>query len=107
MIRLVFRVIGLVLLAAGFAALVIDGTRSIAGNRVFLTQFGQTVQWIAPTKFPLLQSIVERDLHPLLWDPVLVFIFKLPTSLVLGFCGLVLLVLARKRTRSIGFSSRP
>jgi hypothetical protein len=107
MIRLILRAVGLVLFAAGFAALVIDGTRSIAGNRVLLTLFGQTVQWMIPAKFPLLQSIVERDLHPLLWDPVLVFVFKLPTSLVLGFCGLVLLLLARKRTRSIGYSSRP
>jgi hypothetical protein len=107
MIRLILRLIGLVLLAAGFAALVIDGTRSIAGNRLLLMAFSQTLEWLIPTKFPLLQSIVERDLHPLLWDPVLVFIFKLPTSLVLGVCGLVLLVLARKRTRSIGFSSRP
>jgi hypothetical protein len=107
MIRLIFRLTGLVLLAAGFAALVIDGTRSIAGNRLLLTAFSQTVQWMIPTKFPFLQSIVERNLHPLLWDPVLVFIFKLPTSLVLGICGLILLLLARKPTRPIGFSSRP
>jgi hypothetical protein len=107
MIRLIVRLIGLVLLAAGFAALIIDGTRSIAGNRLLMTPFSQTVQWVIPTKFPLLQAIVVRDLHPLLWDPVLVSILKLPTSLVLGATGLALLVLARKRARPIGFTSRP
>jgi hypothetical protein len=107
MIRLVIRLIGLVLLAAGFAALVIDGTRSIAGSRLLMTPFAQTLQWIMPARFPALRGLVERDLHPLLWDPVLVSIMKLPTSLVLGAIGLVLLLLARKRARPIGFTSRP
>ena len=107
MIRFILRLIGVVLLAGGFAALVIDGTRSIAGNRLLWTPFEQTAQWLLPGKLPLLQAIVERDLHPLLWNPVLVTIFALPTFLVLGVLGLFFLLIARKRPRSIGFSSRP
>ena len=37
MIRFVFRFVGLWILAAGFVALVRDGTKSIAGNAVFIT----------------------------------------------------------------------
>jgi hypothetical protein len=107
MIRFIFRLIGLVLLAGGFAALVIDGTRSIAGNRLLWTPFEQTAQWLLPGKLPLLQAIVERDVHPLLWNPVLITIFRLPASLVLGVLGVVLLLISRKRSRSIGFTSRP
>ena len=38
MIRFLFRFIGLWILAAGFVALVRDGTKSIAGNAVFTTK---------------------------------------------------------------------
>jgi hypothetical protein len=107
MIRFILRLIGLMLLAGGFAAAVIDGTRSIGGNRLIWTPFEQTAQWLLPGKLPLLQAIVERDLHPLLWNPVLATVFKLPTSLVLGVLGLVMLLIARKRPRPIGFTSRP
>ena len=37
MIRFILRFIGLICLAAGFILLIYDGTKSIAGNRLFLT----------------------------------------------------------------------
>jgi hypothetical protein len=37
MIRFFLRFIGLICLAAGFILLIYDGTKSIAGNRLFLT----------------------------------------------------------------------
>ena len=41
LIRFLFRFIGLWILAAGFVALVRDGTKSIAGNAVFITKLGE------------------------------------------------------------------
>ena len=107
MIRLVSRSIGLMLLAAGFTALVIDGTRSIAAAKPVMTPLSQTLAWLLPNKVALLKPIIERDIHPLLWDPVMVHLLNLPTWLVSATLGAAVLLFARQRSRLIGFTSRP
>jgi hypothetical protein len=106
MLRFLARFAGLLLLAGGFAALIVDGTRSIAAGMIELTSLGQTIQYIAPAKFDLIEPAVRR-LHPLLWDLILVHLFQLPTWAILAFCGLLVLYAARPRAPKIGFSSRP
>jgi hypothetical protein len=104
--RLLFRILGLVLLAGAFAAGVIDGARSIADSRLSLTPLGATAYWAFPNKFPLLQSFIERQIHPLLWDPILLDILKTPTWAALGILGAALLYAMRKRPPPIGHSNR-
>jgi hypothetical protein len=106
MIRFVLRVVALFALATGFAVLVIDGTRSIAANRILMTAFGDTCTTLLPKQFSLLQPATQR-LNPLLWDPVLKDFFSLPTWAVLAVSGTILFWLARPRRPKIGYSSRP
>lgn len=106
MLRLLFRFAGIIAVAAAFSLLIIDGTRSIAGGALSLTPFGQTVISFFPTQFPLLQPTVERHIHPLLWDPVLLTLFLLPTWLIIGMAGLLLLAVTRKPAPKIGYSNR-
>ena len=40
MLRLLIRFMGLALLAGGFVALVVDGTRSLAGGSLYVTTLG-------------------------------------------------------------------
>lgn len=107
MFRFLIRTIGLILLAAGFAALIVDGTRSIAAAKLIVTPFGSTALYLFPASFPLLQPAVERHIHPLLWDPFLLALFLLPTFLVLAVLGLLLIWMVRRRQITIGYSSRP
>ena len=107
MVRFVVRLIALLVLAGGFAALIVDGVRSIAGGGVLVTSFGETCFQFFPRTFPLLQPAVERHLHPLVWDPVLLSVLLLPTFVVLTVLGVLLFWLARRREPPIGFSSRP
>jgi len=106
MIRLLLRIFGIVSLAGGFVALVVDGTRSIAAGRVMAAAFGDTVSHAFPTQFNALRVGVERGLHPLLWDPALASFFLLPTFLVMASIGVLLLASARRSRRRIGYSSR-
>jgi hypothetical protein len=106
MLRLAFRFAGFLAVAAAFVSLIIDGTRSIAGNVLSLTSLGQTALAFFPAKFPLLQPAIERNIHPLLWDPILATLFRLPTWLVIGLLGLLLLALTRKPAPKIGYSNR-
>lgn len=105
MLRFFFRVVGFLLLAGAFAALVIDGTRSIAGGMLSLTPFGQTIAWAAPEKFAALKPLIDHY-NPVLWDPVMVNLFLLPTWFVIGVLGTLIMLLTQKPRPKIGYSSR-
>ena len=105
MIRFFFRVIGFFLLAGAFAALVIDGTRSIAGGMLSLTPLGATIAWLAPAKFAALKPLIDH-LNPYLWNLVMVHLLLLPTWLVIGGFGTLIMALTQKRQPKIGYSSR-
>jgi hypothetical protein len=106
MFRLIFRFLGLLLLAAAFAALVVDGTRSIAGGALSLASFGQTMLWLMPSKFAGIEAAAQHVLPPLLWGPVMVRVLKMPTWVVIGVLGILLMLLTQKRGPKIGYTSR-
>jgi hypothetical protein len=103
MLRFLARIAGFIVLAAGFAALVIDGTRSIAGHTLMLTPFGA----LFSGKLPALQQALVQNIHPLLWDPVTTGLLRLPVWIVLAIGGGFLIWIARRRRPMIGYSSRP
>lgn len=105
MFRFFFRTIGFFLLAGAFAALVIDGTRSIAGGVLSLTPLGTTLAWLAPAKFAALKPQIDH-FNGFLWDPVIVHLLALPTWLVIGGLGTLIMVLTQKRRPKVGYSSR-
>ena len=106
MLRLIFRFIALMLLAAAFAALVIDGARSLSDSALVLTPLGKTLFNLFPTRCPLLQPAIERHVSPVLWDPVVVSLLLLPTWLVAGVTGALLMRLTRRRRAPIGVEMR-
>ena len=107
MIRFPFRILGYGALALAFAMLVIDGTATIAASGLRVMPLGQWAADYFPVRMAGLPQAVSQNLHPLLWDPVMLFIFNLPGWLALGALGIALLALGRKPEPAIGFSSRP
>ena len=101
MFRLMFRIAGLAAIALAFALLVKDATRSIAGGELALTSLGLDAVTLFPAKFALLQPMLERNLHPLLWDPVALTLLRLPTWLGLGAFGALLFYALRPRQRRL------
>jgi hypothetical protein len=105
-IRFLLRFVGLVLLAGAFAGAVIDGARSLAVQQLTLTPMGLALDLAFPNKFPLLQPFVEKRLHPLLWDPVLVSVLSAPAFVDMAVLGLLIFYLVRPRQGPVGFSMR-
>ena len=105
MFRLFFRFNGLLVFAVAFVALVVDGTRSIASGRIDLLPLGRACTLLAPDAFQKIHNAIEGHL-PLLWDPVLVTILLLPSWVVFGATGMVLLASTRRRAPLIGYSRR-
>jgi hypothetical protein len=103
MFRFLFRFIGLWILAAGFIALVYDGTKSIAGNQIFITSLRDTWTALHATSLDRLQPAIEQHVARWLWDPVVLAVLAAPTWLVLGVIGSILILIGRKKKPLIGY----
>ena len=47
----------------------------------------------------LSQAVIQRYLHPLLWDPMIVTVLQWPAWIIFGVLGPVVTLLFRKRSR--------
>ncbi len=102
MIRFLVRSIGLWILAAGFAAVVLDGTKSIAAARLVLTALATTWAELAPASLAAAGAFVETRLSPALWATLRETLLALPTWAVLAVIGSALIALARPPAEKIG-----
>jgi hypothetical protein len=100
------RAAAFVLLAAGFVAAVMDGAQSLANGELAYAKLGATAHRLLNERFLLIQPALERHVHPLLWDPVMLNVLLLPTSLTLLALGLVLYRLGRRPAPAIGYTMR-
>ena len=106
MIRLALRLAGLLLLAGGFAQLVVDGARSLAAGAVSLAPMSALVEAAAPGRLAVWGPKVG-GVSAFLWDPVLTGVLAAPGFVVLALAGCALLLLARqRRDASPGFVPR-
>jgi len=105
-VRFLVRLIGYLFVAGGFIAAVLDGARSIANSAPRFTALGDTVAAVLHERYALIQPAIERNIHPLLWDPVLLTLLRMPVALVALFLGFCLLWLGQKPQPRIGFVTR-
>lgn len=96
MLRLLTRFIGLLLLAGGFIALIVDGTRSIAGGQLLVTTLRRGLAETLPALYRTLQGDIEAK-SAFLWDMAMSTLMALPVSLTLGGLGALLIVFSHKR----------
>ncbi|MGA7163082.1 MAG: hypothetical protein WA756_12175 [Pseudolabrys sp.] len=104
MIRFLLRFIGLICLAAGFILLIYDGTKSIAGNRLFLTSVRALWELINASSLAKLEPTIQSYAGGYLWDPVMMTILSAPSWGLLGGLGIILLLLGRKKRPLIGYA---
>jgi hypothetical protein len=103
MIRFLLRFIGLICLAAGFILLIYDGTKSIAGNMIFLTDVRTMWDLVNPGGLAKLKPVIEQYAGGYLWDPLMVTLLTAPAWSVLGILGILFLLLGRKKKPLIGY----
>lgn len=104
MIRFILRTAGFMLMAAAFASLVVDGTRSVAAQHLTEFSLGDTVEWLAGTRFTaLLQGTAQ---WPALAQRLLRGVLAVPSWLVTAAFALLFLYAGRPPAPRIGFSSR-
>jgi hypothetical protein len=104
MIRFLFRLIGLFCLAAAFILVIYDGTKSIAGNRLYLTSVRALWELINAGGPEKLKPLIVPYAGGLLWDPVTVAVLAAPSWGLLGIVGILLILLGRKKKPLIGYA---
>ena len=106
MFKFLFRFTGLWLLAGAFVAFVIDGARSIAASRFVFMPVRDAWTAVHAGSIETMQRGIEQNLSPWIWETVMLRFLNAPLWLVLGIFGCLLILVGRKRSRSIGYSSR-
>ncbi|WP_230530221.1 PetM family of cytochrome b6f complex subunit 7 [Microvirga roseola] len=94
---------GLLLVAAGFIGLVIDGTRSIVNNAVAFSSVGGVLDTLVPGGVPGLEARAAQQVYSWLWNPASAYLLQLPASLTGLLVGLLLLWVGQKSMEPIGY----
>lgn len=94
----IIRLLSGLLIAASVVISGADLLRSVERSELDLATLGDLWFSISPTGINLVQAIVERFIHPLLWDPAIVLVLQLPAGILLLTVGGLLLAGSRWRT---------
>lgn len=104
MIRFLFRFVGVLCLAAAFILVIYDGTKSIAGNNLYLTSVRELWDLINAGSLAQLKPLIEPYANGLLWDPIMLTLLAAPGWSVFGGLGIIFVLLGRKKKPLIGYA---
>jgi hypothetical protein len=99
---LIGRFLAWLFIALGLGVLAYDVWVFLNKGAVTLTALGQLWFSINPGSLNLVQAVVERYVHPFLWDPIIFSVLRAPASLVFLAIGIVFVLIFRKRRRRRG-----
>ena len=102
MIRFLFRLLATFALAVAVIMAVLDVTRTIATSGLVLTPLGVSWAGVSPGTLDAAQALITQHAHPLVWNPVVVFILGQPGFVVFGVLAFLLYAIGRKPERRIG-----
>ena len=102
MFRFLFRLMATFALAVAVIMAVLDATRTIAASRLVLTPLGESWLAVSPSTLERLQSFIMDKAHPLVWNPVIVFILDQPGFVVFGVLAFLLYAIGHRPERRIG-----
>ena len=102
------RLIGWIIFLAGLAVLARDVFVSIDTKHWAPIALGQLWYDLNRSSLNLVQAVVQRYIHPFLWDPIIVTILLWWAFAVLMVLGVLILALFGRRTRApTAVSRRP
>lgn len=103
---MIARLIGWIVFFAGLSVLVRDVLVWIDTKRWAPIAVGQLWYDLNRSSLNLVQAVVQRYIHPFLWDPIIVTILLCWAFAVLMVLGVLILALSSRRRREMGRVSR-
>lgn len=104
MIRFLFRSLGFLAIATAFLLVIYDGTKSIAGNAVYVTSVRNLWETLNAASLAALRPLVEANLGRYAWDPIFAGFLNTPSWAAIGIVGIIFILLGRKRRPVIGYA---
>lgn len=105
--RFLLRAISLIALALAVIAGVIDAIKSVAASQVVISPLGAVWFGLSPDTLNLAQAVIQRNVHPYLWDPVVQWILLQPAWAVFLVLSLFFYLIAWRRPKPAGrFAAR-
>ncbi|HWK69042.1 MAG TPA: hypothetical protein VNS34_29305 [Rhizobiaceae bacterium] len=102
MLRFLFRLLATIALAIAVVMAVLDATRTVAASALVMTPLGESWVSVSPDTLAAARQFTEARLHPLLWDPVMTGIVRVPGFAVFGALALILYVIGHRPARRAG-----
>jgi len=99
MFKLIFRLLALLFLVLAAITAILDVTRSIADSTIVMTALGQDWFNFHLSSLNFSQAIIQRYVHPAIWDPGIQTILLLPSWLVFGVLALLFGLIGRRRKK--------
>ena len=93
----VIRLLAWVLLILAMVALVSDITRVAGGAPLVSTTIHSYWKNVSPQTLVASAAFVQRQLHPLVWDALVMRVLLLPLWFSIGAIGLVFAVIGRRK----------
>jgi hypothetical protein len=98
-LRIAGRVVGWLLLLGAMVVVARDILRYVETDGYAAIAVGKLWFSLHVDSLNLAQAVVQRYIHPALWDPAIVWVLRLPAWLAFAVPGLALWILCRKRRR--------
>jgi hypothetical protein len=93
------RFLAWLFIALGLGVFAYDVWVFLNSGAVRLTALGQLWYWIHPGSLNLVQAVVERYIHPFLWDPIIINVLLAPAAAVFLVIGIAFALIFRRRKR--------
>ena len=100
--RFVLRFLSLVLLVVAVIAGVVDVIQSVAAGHPEFTALGLAWFEVSPDTLNAAQALVQRYVHPYLWDPVIQWVLLQPAVAVLLVLALIVYLPGYRREKPAG-----
>jgi hypothetical protein len=97
--RMIGRFLAWLFIAFGVGVFAYDVWVFLNSGAVRLTALGQLWYWIHPGSLNLVQAVVERYIHPFLWDPVIINVLLAPAAVLFLAIGILFALVFRRRAR--------
>lgn len=105
--RFLLRAISMIALVMAVIAGVIDAIKSVAASEVVISPLGAAWYGLSPDTLNLAQAVIQRNVHPYLWDPVVQWILLQPAWAVFLVISLFFYLIAWRRPKPAGrFAAR-
>ncbi|MDO9417838.1 hypothetical protein [Pararhizobium sp.] len=95
--RLFFRLASFIVLVLAIFAGAIDSIQSVSASEPVLTATGAAWFAFSPSTLNMMQAVVQRYLHPAIWDPGIQWVLLQPAFAVLLALSLILWMIGYKR----------